>query len=170
MLSNEDGTEQDKIQQEAQLPQRNRATPRTHFMRDRQMDGQKAVARTRYAVCVTSKKGLRTKKPTENIGDQRSYIVGDHRMQVFYLYNGRTKQTIRNNISISRHILYKQLEMWANAHCDGRPAEYRWRPLYSAAVWVCSNAAKTRNPLKFVGVPQTNETISAVSEPKFTIL
>jgi len=25
----------------------------------------------------------------------------------------------------------------------------------------CSNDAKTRNPLKFAGVPQTNETISA---------
>ena len=27
----------------------------------------------------------------------------------------------------------------------------------------CSNAAKTQNPLKFVGVPQTPEPISAVS-------
>ena len=34
----------------------------------------------------------------------------------------------------------------------------------------CSNAAKTRNPLKFVGVPQTNEMISAGSGIKFTIL
>ena len=34
----------------------------------------------------------------------------------------------------------------------------------------CSNAAKTPNPLKFGGVPQTNETISAASGPKFTIL
>jgi len=34
----------------------------------------------------------------------------------------------------------------------------------------CSNAAKTRNQLKFGGVPQTNETISATSRPKFTIL
>jgi len=34
----------------------------------------------------------------------------------------------------------------------------------------CSNAAKTQNPLKFVGVPQTPEKISAVSGPKFTIL
>ena len=34
----------------------------------------------------------------------------------------------------------------------------------------CSNAAKTQNPLKFVGVPQTHEPISAVSGPKFTIL
>jgi len=34
----------------------------------------------------------------------------------------------------------------------------------------CSNAAKTRNPLKFAGVTQTNETISAACGPKFTIL
>ena len=67
--------------------------------------------------------------------------------------------------------------MWANAQRDGRPAEYRWRPLFNAAVWLtpttrvpCSNAAKTRNPLKLPGVPQTNETISAASGPKFTIL
>jgi len=23
--------------------------------------------------------------------------------------------------------------MWANAHGDGRPAEYSWRPLFNAA-------------------------------------
>ena len=34
----------------------------------------------------------------------------------------------------------------------------------------CSNAAKTRNQLKFGGMPQTNETISAASGPKLTIL
>jgi len=47
----------------------------------------------------------------------------------------------------------------------------------SCKVWLasverrrCSNEAKTRNPLKFAGAPQTNELISAASEPKFTIL
>ena len=63
--------------------------------------------------------------------------------------------------------------MWANAQRDGRPVEYRWHPLFNAEVWLvwlCSNAAKTRNPLKFAGVPQTNEMISAASVPKFTIL
>ena len=67
--------------------------------------------------------------------------------------------------------------MWANAQPDGRHAEHRWRPLFNAAVWLtpttrvpCSNAAKTRNPLKLSGVPQSNETISAASGPKFTIL
>jgi len=34
----------------------------------------------------------------------------------------------------------------------------------------CSNAAKTRNSLKFAGVPQTTGWISAVSRSKFTIL
>ena len=67
--------------------------------------------------------------------------------------------------------------MWANAQRDGHPAEYTWRPLFNAAVWLtpttrvpCSNAAKTRNPLKLPGVPQTNETISAASGLKFIIV
>jgi len=29
--------------------------------------------------------------------------------------------------------LKPKLEMWANAQPDGRPAEYRWRPLFNAA-------------------------------------
>ena len=33
-----------------------------------------------------------------------------------------------------------------------------------------SNAAKTRNPLKFAGVPQSTGSISAASGPKFMIL
>ena len=56
--------------------------------------------------------------------------------------------------------------MWANAQHDGRPAEW----LTPTTRVPCSNAAKTRNPLKLPGVPQTNETISAASWPKFTIL
>ena len=66
--------------------------------------------------------------------------------------------------------------MWANAQRDSRPAEYRWCPLFNAAVWLtptstvpCSNAAKTRNPLKFEGVSQTRQQMSAASGPKFTI-
>ena len=30
------------------------------------------------------------------------------------------------------HQLHLQLEVWANAQSDGRPAEYRWRPLFNA--------------------------------------
>jgi len=83
------------------------------------------------------------------------------------------------NFSTSWPVKEKQqkLEMWANAQRDGHPAEYRWRPLFNTAVWLtptnrvrCSNDAKTRNPLKFAGVPQTNETISATSGSNFTIL
>ena len=45
----------------------------------------------------------------------------------------------------------------ADAHC--------W-----SVLWVpCSNAAKTRNPLKFAGVPKTTGLISAASGPKFTV-
>ena len=40
---------------------------------------------------------------------------------------------------------------------------YYWNAVYS-------NAGKMRNPLKFAGVNQTNETISAASGPKFAIL
>jgi len=79
-------------------------------------------------------------------------------------------------MSATKYTISK-LEMWANAQRDGRPAKYRWRPLFNAAVWLtptarvpCSNAAKTRNPLKFAAVPQTSQQISAFSRPKFTIL
>jgi len=71
--------------------------------------------------------------------------------------------------------------MWANAQRNGRPSECRWRPVFNAANFgwralhrsarvPCSNAAKTRNPLKFAGVPQTGKPISAVSGPMFDIL
>ena len=58
--------------------------------------------------------------------------------------------------SNGEQIIYR-LEMWANAQRDGCPAEYHWCLLFNAALWLCSNAAKMRNPLKFAGVPQTNE-------------
>jgi len=71
----------------------------------------------------------------------------------------------------------RETAMWANAQRDGRPAEYRWRRLFNAAVWrtpttraPCSSAAMTRNPLIVARVPQTNDTISAASGPKFTML
>ena len=69
--------------------------------------------------------------------------------------------------------------MRAGAQCDGRPAEHRRAPsVQRRKVWptpstrcrAVTYAAKTRNPLKFVGVPQTNDPISAISGPKFTIL
>jgi len=68
--------------------------------------------------------------------------------------------------------------MWANAQHDDRPAKYRWRPSAQRhKVWLtpttkvlCSDAAKTRNPLKSAGAPQTRQKISATSGPQFTIL
>ena len=55
--------------------------------------------------------------------------------------------------------------MWANAQRDGRKV---W--LTPTTGVPCSNAAKTPNSFKFAGVAQTNETTSAASGPKFTIL
>ena len=62
--------------------------------------------------------------------------------------------------------------MWANAQRDGRPAEHKWRAVQRHSLadahytWLpCSNAAKTQNPLKFAGVPQTTGSISAASGP-----
>jgi len=43
----------------------------------------------------------------------------------------------RESRSLIKHILkyytYYTTTMWANAQRDGRPAEYRWRPLLNAA-------------------------------------
>jgi len=67
--------------------------------------------------------------------------------------------------------------MWANAQRDGPLPNIGGPSVQRRKIWLtpttrvpCSNAAKTRNPLKFAEVPQTNETISAASGPKFTIL
>jgi len=74
-------------------------------------------------------------------------------------------------LSLRTHLVdQERTRMWANAQSDGRPAKHRWRPLFNAAKMPCSNAAKTRNPLKSEGVTQTTGWISAVSRPKFTIL
>jgi len=88
-----------------------------------------------------------------------------------------TSSWISQKSQIHGHRNHDQLEMWPNAQRDGRPAEFRWRPLFNTAVWLtptttvpCSNAAKTQNPLKFAWVPQTGQPISAASMLKFTIL
>ena len=46
--------------------------------------------------------------------------------------------------------------------------KFGWPPVSDIAE--VKKEAKTRNPLKFAGVPQTPEPISAVSGPKFTML
>jgi len=59
------------------------------------------------------------------------------------------------------------------SHCRTwvAPSVQRRKVRQTLTTWLpCSNAAKTRKPLKLAGVPQTNEMISAASRPKFTIL
>jgi len=41
--------------------------------------------------------------------------------------------------------------MWANAKCDGRPAEYRWSPLFNAAVLLTPT---TTVPCRAVTLPR----------------
>ena len=85
--------------------------------------------------------------------------------------------SIQPNIIIKCSTKHKTTRLWANAQRDGRPAKYRCASVQRRKVWLtptagvpCSNAVKTRKPLKFIGVPQTPEPISAVSGPKFAIL
>jgi len=52
--------------------------------------------------------------------------------------------------------------MWADAQRDDRPVQRRKVWLTPTTRVPCSNAAKMRNPLKFAGVPQTRQQISAV--------
>jgi len=40
---------------------------------------------------------------------------------------------IQSATAVIRRGKEEQLEMWANAQRDGRPAEDRWRPLFNAA-------------------------------------
>jgi len=73
--------------------------------------------------------------------------------------------------------------MWANAQRDGRPAEYRWRHLFNAAKFgwrpliKCHAVTLPRRDTCWnmigvpqIGVPQTRQSISAISGPKFTTL
>jgi len=41
--------------------------------------------------------------------------------------------------------------MWADAKCDGRAAEYRWRPLMNAAVWLTPTARVPRSNAANIG-------------------
>jgi len=60
---------------------------------------------------------------------------------------------------------------WPHCQIQAAPSVQRRKVWLTPTTRVsCSNVAKTRNPLKFAGVPQTNEAISAASRPKFTIL
>jgi len=52
--------------------------------------------------------------------------INKHRLIMMKFYNN-----IPHNFPVI-NVTLKQLEMWANAQRDGRPAEYRWRPLFNA--------------------------------------
>ena len=48
--------------------------------------------------------------------------------------NGAMQQFSRVRLDTRLPLRKKtQLEMWANAQRDGRPAKHRWRPLFNAA-------------------------------------
>ena len=51
------------------------------------------------------------------------------RMYAKLMRQGRQQAPMSKNFTETM----KKLEMWANAQRDGRPAEYRWRPLFNAA-------------------------------------
>ena len=54
----------------------------------------------------------------ENVTKYYTYIY----VELAYLWNGPMLMPI-----------VVRTRMWANAQPDGRPAEYRWRPLFNAA-------------------------------------
>jgi len=66
--------------------------------------------------------------------------------------------------------LYRKLECGPVPNVVAPSVQHRKVWLMPTTRVPCSNAAKTRNPLKLAGVRQTNEPISATSGPKFTIL
>ena len=80
--------------------------------------------------------------------------------------------------SINVKLIWYNTRMWANAKRDGRPAEYRWRPLFSAAKFgwrpllECRAVTLPRREIRWnlQGVPQTTGPILAASRPKFTVL
>ena len=69
-------------------------------------------------------------------------------------------------------LLFAAVKTFANRpRIDKVIAMVRVAPFFDSQCRVpCSNAAKTRNPLKFAGVPQTLQQVSAASRPKFTTL
>jgi len=53
---------------------------------------------------------------------------GNHFVPFLVPLDKLSDPAIRNDRDVS-----STTRMWANAQRDGRPAEYRWRPLFSAA-------------------------------------
>jgi len=63
--------------------------------------------------------------------------------------------------------MYKKSTSPGDGQTSCNREKFGWLPVKQRR---CSNEAKTRKPLKFAGVPQTRQSISTASGPKFTIL
>ena len=90
----------------------------------------------KYAVATSTSSFVNRSPIVVNSSLNRSSLI---RPGSITIYNSFTT-VLRSKLSATR--------MWANAQRDGRPAEYRWRPLLNTTVWLtttaqvpCSNAA-----------------------------
>jgi len=54
-------------------------------------------------------------------------------VQIYLCFESQEWDFLGINIPTYKWVEYSQLEMWASAQRDGRPAKYRWRPLFNAA-------------------------------------
>jgi len=86
-------------------------------------------------------------------GSQSPYILGDTtrpgHVTCVLVWSKSDQRQLRKTLSVclfvcadrqtdrhyenSGHLAVNQLEMWANAQRDNRPAKHRWRPLFNAA-------------------------------------
>ena len=90
----------------------------------------------KYAVATSTSSFVNRSPIVVSSSLNRSSLI---RPEAIKIYNSFTTVS-RSKLSLTR--------MWANAQRDGRPAEYRWRPLPNTTVWLttiarvpCSNAA-----------------------------
>jgi len=67
------------------------------------------------------------------IWTRQCLLIARSRCGLYFLASGRSSSTAAVPRVEERERISQQLEMWANAQPDGRPAEYRWRPLFNAA-------------------------------------
>jgi len=79
--------------------------------------------------------------PRPHMGRMRDTLYYSHTwragtLKPIELSNFKRQKTEQNASKTKKHkirIKRKVTRMWANAQRDGRPAEYRWRPLFNAA-------------------------------------
>jgi len=103
-----------------------------------------------------------------NIGERKTWTQSEF---------CRWQNSVRGQIKSPQKCIYSVLAQETAKH----PAKFCWPPLSDVgAVTYCTDVAqrrstklkeaKTQNRLKFAGVPQTRQQISAISGPKFTML